>query len=151
MYQGTDFVGRTNLPLVAIGEQFTAGFGVDPQLQASRELVDKSRTVQGGNQVHAYHYRVRLSSFKPTPVTVQVWDRLPRAEAAESVGVNLVSTQPELSKDERYLRAERPQNLLRWDVKVDPGENGEKAKTITYDFKLEYDRNVAIANFKTTK
>jgi hypothetical protein len=151
MYQGTDFVGRTNLPLVAIGEQFTAGFGVDPQLQASRELVDKSRSVQGGNQVHAYHYRVRLSSFKQTPVTVQVWDRLPRAEAAESVGVNLVSTQPELSRDERYLRAERPQNLLRWDVKVEPGENGEKAKTITYDFKLEYDRNVAIANFKTTK
>jgi hypothetical protein len=151
MYQGTDFVGRTNLPLVAIGEQFTAGFGVDPQLQASRELVDKSRTVQGGNQVHAYHYRVRLSSFKQTPVTVQVWDRLPRAEAAESVGVNLVSAQPELSTDERSVRAERPQNLLRWDVKVEPGENGEKAKTITYDFKLEYDRNVAIANFKTAK
>ena len=43
---------------------------------------------------------------------MQVWDRLPRAEAAESVGVNLVSAQPELSKDERYLRAERPQNLL---------------------------------------
>jgi hypothetical protein len=151
MYLGTDFVGRTKLPLVAIGEQFTAGFGVDPQLQASRELVNKARNVQGGNQVHTYNYRVRLSSFKQTPVTVQVWDRLPRAEAAESVGVNLVSTAPELSKDERYLRAERPQNLLRWDVKVEPGENGEKAKAITYDFKLEYDRNVAIANFKTTK
>ena len=36
-------------------------------------------------------------------------------------------------------------------MKVEPGENGEKAKAITYDFKLEYDRNVAIANFKTTK
>src|SRR5262249_4798320 len=32
MYIGTDFVGQQNLPLVAIGEQFTAGFGVDPQL-----------------------------------------------------------------------------------------------------------------------
>src|SRR5262249_19230926 len=30
MYLGTDFVGRMDLPLVAIGEQFTAGFGVDP-------------------------------------------------------------------------------------------------------------------------
>ena len=28
MYLGSDFVGRMNLPLVAIGEQFTAGFGV---------------------------------------------------------------------------------------------------------------------------
>ena len=33
MYVGTDFVGRMNLPLVAIGERYTVGFGVDPQLQ----------------------------------------------------------------------------------------------------------------------
>ena len=30
MYVGSDFVGRMNLPLVAIGERFTVGFGVDP-------------------------------------------------------------------------------------------------------------------------
>ena len=51
MYQGTDFVGRMNLPLVAIGEQFTVGFGVDPQLQVQRQMIDKTRTTQGGNQV----------------------------------------------------------------------------------------------------
>lgn len=147
MYQGSDFVGRMNLPLVAIGEQFTAGFGVDPQLQVSRELADKSRTVQGGNQVHTYQYRIRINSFKSAPVTVQVWDRLPRAEA-EAVGVSLGTVSPDLSKDTTYVRAERPKNLLRWDVTVDPGMHGEKAATISYDFKLEYDRNVAIANFK---
>jgi hypothetical protein len=150
MYQGSDFVGRMSLPLVAVGEQFTAGFGVDPQLQVTRELAGKSRNLQGGNQVHAYHYVIRVSSFKQVPVTVQVWDRLPRAQA-EAVGVSLVTTSPELSADAAYLRAERPQNLLRWDVKVEPGEHGEKAKTVTYDFKLEYDRNVAIANFKAVK
>src|SRR5207344_1869618 len=32
MYIGSDFVGRMSLPLVAVGEEFTAGFGVDPQL-----------------------------------------------------------------------------------------------------------------------
>ena len=42
MYVGTDFVGRMNLPLVAIGEQFTVGFGVDPQLQVSRDRSTKS-------------------------------------------------------------------------------------------------------------
>ena len=34
MYVGSDFVGRMNLPLVAIGEKYTVGFGVDPQLQS---------------------------------------------------------------------------------------------------------------------
>jgi hypothetical protein len=149
MYQGSDFVGRMNLPLVVIGEEFTAGFGVDPQLQVARELVNKSRTVQGGNQVHTYEYRIRVSSFKPGPANVQVWDRLPKADA-EAVGVSLVKAAPELSTEAGYVRAERPQNLLRWDVLVEPGENGEKAATVGYEFKLEYDRNVAIGNFKAT-
>ncbi|MBM3993268.1 MAG: mucoidy inhibitor MuiA family protein [Planctomycetes bacterium] len=58
MYQGTDFVGRMNMPLVAIGEEFTAGFGVDPQLQVKRKLTDKARSTQGGNQVLKYDYRI---------------------------------------------------------------------------------------------
>src|SRR5438067_5070202 len=80
MYLGTDFVGRMNLPLVAIGEQFTAGFGVDPQLQVQRQLVDKTRTTQGANQVLKYEYRILVNSYKSEPVKLQVWDRLPRAE-----------------------------------------------------------------------
>ena len=54
MYVGSDFVGRMNLPLVAIGERLTVCFGVDPQLQVARQLVRKQRTIQGGNQVHTY-------------------------------------------------------------------------------------------------
>jgi hypothetical protein len=150
MYIGSDFVGRMNLPLVAIGEQFTVGFGVDPQLQVDRQLVDKSRTVQGGNQVHAYDYRIRVSSFKPNPVRVQVWDRLPHGET-EAVGVSLVKAQPTLSDDPTYLRTDRPKNLLRWDLTVEPGQNGERAAAVSYQFRLEYARNVAISNFKATK
>ncbi len=147
MYVGSDFVGRMNLPLVAIGEKYTVGFGVDPQLQVSRTLVKKSRTVQGGNQVHSYQYRITVGSYKSDPVKVQVWDRLPRAEA-EAVAVSLVEPAPKLSEDPTYLGRERPENLLRWDVTVAPGQTGEKAATIAYQFKLEYARDVAIANFR---
>src|SRR5205085_1187291 len=68
MYLGTDFVGRANLPLVAIGEQFTAGFGVDPQLQVQRQMTDKTRATQGDNQVLKFEYRILVSSYKPQPV-----------------------------------------------------------------------------------
>src|SRR5262249_56012978 len=54
MYIGADFVGRMQLPLVAIGKQFTVGFGVDPQLQVQRVLVNKTRTTTGGNQVLSF-------------------------------------------------------------------------------------------------
>jgi hypothetical protein len=144
MYVGTDFVGRANLPLVAIGEQFTAGFGVDPQLQVERHLVDKSRTTQGGNQVVKYEYRMRINSYKSEPVKLQVWDRLPRTEN-ETVSVNLIKTTPEISTDSLYVREQKPQNLLRWDLSVEPGTNGEKAATIRYEFKLELDRQMLIS------
>jgi len=148
MYQGTDFVGRMPMPLVAVGEEFTAGFGVETQLQIQRQMVDQTRSTAGGNQVLKYEYRILVSSFKSEPVNLQVWDRLPKGET-ESVGVILVKTAPELCKDGLYLRESRPNNLLRWDVEVPANCNGEKAFPITYEFRMELDRQMAITGFQT--
>ncbi len=148
MYVDSDFVGRMNLPLVAVGEQFTAGFGVDPQLQVQRQMIDQAKTIQGGNQVLKVDFRLLASSYKTEPVKLQIWDRLPHPEN-ENVGVNLLKTAPELSRDPLYLREQRPNNLLRWDVQLAPHTNGEKALAITYDFKLELDRNMTIGGFQT--
>ena len=128
--------------------QHLAGFGVDPQLQVQRNLIDKQRTMQGGNQVLKYEYRILVSSYKPEKVKLQVWDRLPHAEN-ETVGVTLVSSKPEVCQDALYQREERSNNLLRWDVEVDPSMTGEKALAIKYDFKMELDRNMTIGTFMT--
>jgi uncharacterized protein (TIGR02231 family) len=148
MYVGTDFVGRATLPLVAIGESFTAGFGIDPQLQVTRKLMDKNRVTQGGNQVLQFNYRIMLSSYKSEPVRVQVWDRLPTAEK-QTIAVTLMSQKPDLSKDPMYLREERPRNLLRWDLTIEPGTYGEKALTVDYEFKMELERNLRIGSVLT--
>ena len=150
MYVGTDFVGRMTLPLVAIGEEFTAGFGVDPQLQVERTLVQKSHSVQGGNQVQSYGYRISINNFKQTDVTLQVWDRLPNPQT-ESVAVELLQTAPALSADPEYERNQKPLNLLRWDVPVKAGAAGASATTVVYNFKLQYARDVTIGDFKTTR
>jgi hypothetical protein len=148
MFQGTDFVGRMPMPLVAIGEEFTAGFGVDTQLQIQRQMIDQTRTTQGGNQVIKYDYRILVSSFKSEPVKLQVWDRLPKGEN-ESVGITLLKSTPDLSTDGIYLRESRPNNLLRWDVEVAANCNGEKALPITYEFRMELDRQMAITGFQS--
>jgi len=148
MYQGTDFVGRMPMPLVASGEEFTAGFGVDTQLQVNRQMIDQTRSTQGGNQVLKYEYRILVSSFKNAPIQLQVWDRLPKGET-ESVGVILGKTTPELCKDGIYVRESRPNNLLRWDVEVPANVNGEKAFAINYEFRMELDRQMAITGFQS--
>ena len=149
MYMDSDFVGQTRLPLVAIGKPFTVGFGVDPQLQVQRKLMDKTRSTQGGNQVLTFKYRILLSSYKTGIVDVQVWDRMPHAEAQQTIAMTLVKGETELSKDPLYVRDEKTKNLLRWDVKVDAKQNGEKALTIDYEFKMELDRNITIGSFGT--
>jgi len=116
--------------------EFTVGFGAEPQLQITRQMVDKTRTMQGGNQVLKYEFRILVSSYKKEPVRVQVWDRLPHAEM-ETAGITLVKASPEVSKDALYLREDRPHNLLRWDVEVAANCNGEKAVPISYEFRME--------------
>jgi hypothetical protein len=148
MYNGTDFVGRMNLPLVAVGEQFTVGFGTEPALQINRQMVDKSRTMQGGNQVLKFEYRMLVSSYKPEKIKLQIWDRLPQAEN-ETLNVTLVKATPEISKDPLYQREDRPHNLLRWDVDVDPKMSGENALTLQYEFKLELDKQMTIGSFQS--
>jgi hypothetical protein len=146
VYVGGDFVGRMRLPLVAAGEPFVAGFGVDPQLQVSRRLLRKSRSVQGGNQILTYEFRIGLRNYRSGPVKVQVWDRLPRPEG-EAVAVNLVKSSAELSTESLYQRTARMDNLLRWDVDVPPGTVGDKTMYLNYEFRLEYARDLPQPRF----
>ena len=139
-----------NLPLVAIGEQFTAGFGVDPQLQVQRQMIDKIAPCRAATRCCKYEYRILVSSYKAEKVKLQVWDRLPHAEN-ETVGISLMKTAPELSKDAIYQREQRPNNLLRWDMTVEPSMNGEKALAINYEFKLELDRQMTIGSFTSAE
>ncbi len=147
MYLDSDFVGSTKMPLVAIGKPFTVGFGVDPQLQVTRKLMDKTRATQGGNQVLTFKYKIMLSSYKTVPVDVQVWDRMPHADAVQTIGTSFIMGATKLSEDPLYVRDEKNKNLLRWDVKLDPKQNGEKVMTIDYEFKMELDKTVTIGSF----
>jgi len=149
MYLAGDFVGSAKIPLVAVGKPFTVGFGVDPQLQVTRVLVDRTRTTQGGNQVLTFKYKIMLSSYKTVTVPVQVWDRAPHAEAAMTIAINLKELKPELSTDPLYVRDEKNKGLLRRDVNIEPKQNGEKALTIEYEFKMELDKNVNIGSFQS--
>lgn len=143
MYLGADFVGKMALPLVAVGKPFSVSFGVDPQLSVQRTLLSKNRVTSGGNQVLTFDYRILVNSYKSEPVKVQVWERLPKGEA-QAINVSLTSQKPDLSADALYLREDRPKNLLRWDVTVDPSHHGEKAFAIDYTYRLELDKQMQI-------
>ena len=146
VYVGGDFVGRMRLPLVAAGEPFIAGFGADPQLQVSRRLVRKSRSVQGGNQIFDYEFRIGLRNYRPSAVKLQLWDRLPKPQG-EAVAVTLVKTSADLSNDSAYQRTSRTENLLRWDIDVPRETIADKTMYLNYEFRLEYARDLPQPQF----
>lgn len=148
MFRDGQFVGRSQLPQVTIGETFTAGFGIDSQIHVVRELEDKKTRIQGGNRIDTYDYRIALSNYKNTPVELQLLDRLPQAEDA-SIKIELVKTEPELSTDSEYLRTAKKKGILRWDMKLPPNTVEKDATVVMYSFTMEYDRNMQIEPRRT--
>ena len=143
IFRNGEFVGRSRLPQVTIGETFTAGFGIDSQVQVVRELENKKTRIQGGNRIDTYDYRLALSNYKNTPVELQLLDRLPYTDDA-SIKIELEKTEPELSADTEYMRTARKNGILRWDLNLPPNTIDRDATIVKYSFTMEYDKNMQI-------
>ncbi len=143
VFRDGEFVGNSQLPLVTIGEKLTAGFGIDSQVQVTHELEEKKTRIQGGNRIDTYDYRIALSNYKNTAVELQLLDRLGYTDDS-SIKIELVKTEPQLSKDSEYLRTARKKGILRWDLNLPPNTVDENATVVKYSFTMEYDRNMQI-------
>ena len=148
MFRNGEFVGKSDLPIVTIGEKFTAGFGIDSQVQVTRELEDKKTRIQGGNRIDTYNYRIALSNYKNSPAELRLLDRLPYTDN-ESIKIELLKTTSELSQDSEYLRAGRNKGLLRWDLDLAANSIDQDAMIVNYSFTMEYDKNMQIQPRKT--
>ena len=143
IFRNGEFVGKSQLPQVTIGEKFTAGFGIDSQVQVAHELEDKKTRIQGGNRIDTYHYRIALSNYKNTAVELRLLDRLPYTDD-DSIKIELEKSEPELSKDGEYLRTARKKGILRWDLNLAPNTVDEDATIVKYSFTMKYDKDMHI-------
>lgn len=143
MFRNGEFVGKSQLSIVTVGEKFTAGFGIDSQVQVLRELEDKKTRIQGGNRIDTYHYRIALNNYKDTAAELRLLDRLPSTDD-RSIKIELLKTSPELSKDAEYLRTLRKKGILRWDMNLKPNSADQNATVVNYSFTMEYDKNMQI-------
>jgi uncharacterized protein (TIGR02231 family) len=143
IFRNDEFVGRSQLPQVTIGETFTAGFGIDSQIKVVQELEDKTTRIQGGNRIDTYNYRIALHNYKNTAVELQLLDRLPYSENS-SIKIELGKTEPALSQNDEYLRSVSKKGILRWDLKLSPNSINKDAFVVKYSFTMEYDRNMQI-------
>lgn len=146
VYLDGSFVGRTEMVNVTRGQTFVMGFGADPQLSATRQLAKREQAQQGGNTRLSFEYRLAIENFGDKPAQVRVFDRLPHFNGNDDVKLTLESGFDDLSKDAVYLRHDRPEGILRWDITVDAGATGEEAAVVPYSYMLEFDRSFGLAS-----
>jgi uncharacterized protein (TIGR02231 family) len=143
-YLDGQFMGTGQIPIVAKGQRFSVGFGVDSQLRVNRELADKTERIQGGNRQLTFKYRLLIENYKDEPVLVRLFDRLPEPKGAD-IRITLGEMTDKLSEDEVYRRTLRQMGILRWDIEVPAKAEGASARKVEYEFKMEFDRNMHIS------
>jgi hypothetical protein len=148
MYLDGGFVGKANIDLVTIGEEFTAGFGVDSQVRIAREFKDKKVDTLWGNRVEEYDYRIAIDNYKNMPVKLQLLERIPYTED-EDLEIENFKTNKPLSKDAEYLRSQREKGILRWDLNLKSMTIGQKATIVTYHYTMKYDNDMSIGSVPT--
>jgi uncharacterized protein (TIGR02231 family) len=143
VYLNGQFTGRTDIQTIARGRHLTMGFGVDGQLRARRSLVDRTETVQGGNQKVEIDVEVVVDNYGDGPVQLRLRERTPYMEDDASLRVSMGETSHPLSGDADYKRFEKPKGILLWELEVPPG-TGEKATALSYSYSLEFDKNMTL-------
>lgn len=143
MFRDGEFVGKADMKLVTIGQTFAAGFGVDSQIQVSREFKDKKIETLWGNRVDEHQYRIEISNYKNEPAALRLMDRLPWTENPALL-IELTTVSHPLSQDAEYLRTQKDKGILRWDLMLQPETSGKNAAVITYTFTMKYDNDMAI-------
>jgi len=144
-YVDGQFVGGDQLPLVAVGEQFSAGLGIDSSLRSKRELVRKKERIEGGNRVAEFTYRLTVENFNDDDVNVRLLDRLPYPGKAQIEVTFISSGDHDLSDDPSYQNGDRKKGLLRWDVVVPAHSVDADVFVVEYKFSLEYDKQLTIS------
>lgn len=150
-YLDDRFVGKGDIPNVAVGQNFVMGFGIDTQLRVRRELFDKKEKILGGNKEITFNVRIILENFYKKNMELRVLDRIPAQDEKENVRITLDLKNNNLSKDELYDRYEKPKGLLRWDLELKGESSGAKSKTLEYLYKIEFDKNLNVALPTTQK
>ncbi len=147
IFHGGDYVGKTTLSTISPKETFGLDLGIAPTVTTVRTLVEKTTASTGlfnsGKQT-LYEFEIAISNGESNTIDVRVYDRIP-VSRNEEIEVHLKNLSIPLSQDPRYLRAERPQGILRWDLSIPANKTGENKFVLTWDEEVARGNDIQIS------
>ncbi|MFY1672437.1 mucoidy inhibitor MuiA family protein [Plantactinospora sp. WMMB334] len=119
VFHGGDFVGGTQLPTWAPGEEVEVALGLDDRIRVKRELIRRSDTkaTLGSTRRREVEYRISVANHTPRPARLTVLDQLP---VSQSDGITVRELRLDPQPDERAALGE-----LIWRMELPPGGSRE--------------------------
>ncbi|MFX1519536.1 MAG: mucoidy inhibitor MuiA family protein [Promethearchaeota archaeon] len=134
VFEGSDFIGATNLPKIAPSEEFDAGARVSPTIKAEKKLMEREvekTGLVGKKSTRYYKYQLKIENLREQNSLITVYDRIPKSQS-EEVEVEIKSMKPE-PKEKRL-------GIHKWEIEVPA-----KSKFfIEYDFVVEFPRGQSV-------
>ncbi len=135
LFAGDEFIGTTELDLIAPQGEIELYLGADDRVRVERELkrqeVDKK--LIGDRRRLRYGYEIEVENLLPTEAQVTLHDQVP-VSRHEDIKVKLTSAEPEPAEHTEL-------NLLKWELTLSPGEK----RVVRFDFLVEHPRDMSIA------
>lgn len=128
-------VGRTRIDDVAPGDAFTISWGIRPNLQVTREVIDRSTQrigLLGGGQLTTLRYRISIRNLEPEPVELILEDRLPTALTREITVKGSEFTSPVVATEGT------DENQLVWALSIPPGGPDAAVETVEWTVEVTH-------------
>ncbi len=146
IFHGSDFVGKTQMGVVAPGQGFDLDLGIDPAMISQRTIMEKETSetgLFGSGRKTTWAYRVTISNGHDTEMSVRLWDRIP-VSRNEGIKVEFKDASAPLSTDAAYIKTRQPLGLLRWDLVTAAGATGDDSSVLTWTVTLARGKDIEI-------
>lgn len=133
IYYKEEFLGETNINLIAPKEDFKLGTRVSYDLKIEKKLMDryKSKKAIKGKLRNGYEYKIVIKNLNNVDEELVIYDRIPHS-TSEKIDVEIEEIQPDPDKQEL--------GILKYKIPM----KGVKEKEIRYKYYVEYKKDVEI-------
>ncbi|MBD3197332.1 MAG: mucoidy inhibitor MuiA family protein, partial [Candidatus Lokiarchaeota archaeon] len=127
VYYLEEFLGETEIPLIAPKEEFKLGTRISYDLKVDKKLIDRSKDKKAlrGKLKNYYEYQIKIKNLNDTEEDLTIYDRIPHS-SSENIQVTIEEIN--LEPDKKEL------GVMKWEINM----KGVQEKIIKYRYYVEY-------------
>ena len=131
LFRDSIFVGNSQLPLLAPGEEHELGFGVDDMIRVRHAIAEQTRGESGWvatSKTDVRNYRITVKNMHQRPIQLRVLDQIPVSQN-EAIKIDLLGrTQP------TRRNVDEKRGVLAWDMTLAPDEE----KVVEFGYRVSW-------------